>query len=44
MQQIAGWLEKLGSAQYAQRFSDNAIELSVIRDLTEQISRTSVFC
>src|SRR3954471_24784373 len=36
MQQIAGWLEKLGLAQYAQRFSDNAIELSVIRDLTEQ--------
>ena len=36
MQQIADWLEKLGLAQYAQRFSDNAIELSVIRDLTEQ--------
>ena len=36
MQQIAGWLEKLGLAQYAQRFADNAIDLSVIRDLTEQ--------
>jgi hypothetical protein len=36
MQQIADWLEKLGLAEYAQRFADNAIHLSVIRDLTEQ--------
>ena len=36
MQQIADWLEKLGLAEYAQRFADNAIDLSVIRDLTEQ--------
>jgi len=26
----------MGLSEYAQRFSDNAIELSVIRDLTEQ--------
>src|SRR5678816_1855233 len=36
MQQIADWLEKLGLAEYAQRFADNAIDLSVLRDLTEQ--------
>src|SRR5262245_43176941 len=36
MQQIADWLKKLGLAEYAQRFADNAIDLSVIRDLTEQ--------
>src|SRR5438034_8814330 len=36
MQQIADWLEKLGLSEYGQRFADNAIELSVIRDLTEQ--------
>jgi len=36
MQQIAEWLEKLGLSEYAQRFADHAIDLSVIRDLTEQ--------
>src|SRR5437868_9199505 len=36
MQQIADWLDKLGLSEYAQRFADNAIDLSVIRDLTEQ--------
>ena len=36
MQQIADWLEKLGLSEYAQRFAENAIDLSVIRDLTEQ--------
>src|SRR5437762_13220090 len=36
MPQIADWLEKLGLSEYAQRFADNAIDLSVVRDLTEQ--------
>jgi class 3 adenylate cyclase/predicted ATPase len=36
MQQIADWLERLGLSEYAQGFADNAIDLSVIRDLTEQ--------
>ena len=36
MRQIADWLECLGLSEYAQRFADNAIDLSVIRDLTEQ--------
>jgi class 3 adenylate cyclase/predicted ATPase/ABC-type transport system involved in cytochrome c biogenesis ATPase subunit len=36
MHEIADWLEKLGLSEYAQRFADNAIDLSVIRDVTEQ--------
>ena len=36
MQQIADWLEKLGMSEYAQRFAENGVDLSVIRDLTEQ--------
>ena len=43
MQQIADWLEKLGLSEYAQRFADNAVDLSVVRDLTERASRTSAF-
>ena len=36
MKGIAEWLASLGLGEYAQRFSDNAIDLSVLRDLTEQ--------
>ncbi len=36
MKGIAEWLESIGLSEYAQRFADNAIDLSVIRDLTEQ--------
>src|SRR5438128_10331403 len=36
MQQIADWLDKIGLGEYARRFADNAIDLSVVRDLTEQ--------
>jgi SAM domain (Sterile alpha motif) len=36
MQQIADWLEKLGLGQYAQRFAENAIDLDVLPDLTDQ--------
>jgi class 3 adenylate cyclase len=36
MQQIADWLEKLGLEQYAQRFAENAIDLSVLPELTDQ--------
>src|SRR4051812_1547079 len=36
MEQIADWLGKLGLSEYAPRFTDNAIDLSVVRDLTEQ--------
>jgi class 3 adenylate cyclase len=36
MQQIADWLEKLGLAQYAQRFTENGIDVSALRHLTDQ--------
>ena len=36
MQQIAEWLEKLGMSEYAQRFAENEIDVSVLRHLTDQ--------
>ena len=33
---IADWLEKLGLAQYVQRFVENEIDVSVLRHLTDQ--------
>ena len=36
MQQIADWLEKLGMSEYAQRFAENRIDISVLPDLTDQ--------
>jgi class 3 adenylate cyclase len=36
MQGIAEWLASIGLEEYAQRFEENAIDLSVVRDLTEQ--------
>jgi SAM domain (Sterile alpha motif) len=36
MKGIAEWLTSVGLSEYAQRFADNAIDLSVVRDLTEQ--------
>ena len=33
---ITEWLSSIGLSEYAQRFADNAIDLSVIHDLTEQ--------
>jgi class 3 adenylate cyclase len=36
MQQIADWLRKLGLGQYAQRFAENEIDVSVLRHLTDQ--------
>ena len=36
MQQIAEWLKKLGMAEYAQRFAENDIDISVLRHLTDQ--------
>jgi SAM domain (Sterile alpha motif) len=36
MQQVADWLEKLGLGQYAQRFAENDISISVLPDLTDQ--------
>src|SRR3954452_15964310 len=36
MKGIAEWLTSLGLGEYSQRFGENAIDLSVVRDLTEQ--------
>ena len=36
MQQIADWLEKLGMSEYAERFAESDIDISVLRDLTDQ--------
>ena len=36
MQQIADWLEKLGMSEYAQRFAENGIDVSVLPHLTDQ--------
>jgi hypothetical protein len=36
MQQIAEWLEKLGMSEYTQRFAENRIDFSILRDLTDQ--------
>src|SRR5271169_3419626 len=36
MQAIADWLEKLGMSEYTERFAENRIDFSVLRDLTDQ--------
>ena len=36
MTDIADWLASIGLGEYAQRFVENAIDLSVVLDLTEQ--------
>ena len=36
MGHIAEWLEKLGMSEYAERFAENRIDLSVLPDLTDQ--------
>jgi len=36
MQQIADWLNTLGMSEYAERFAENRIDLSVLPDLTDQ--------
>ena len=34
--EISDWLEKLGMSEYAERFAENRIDLSVLPDLTDQ--------
>ena len=36
MHQIADWLEKLGMSEYAQRFTENDIDTSVLPHLSDQ--------
>ena len=40
MQQISDWLEKLGMSEYAERFAENRIDLSVLPDLTTLLIST----
>jgi hypothetical protein len=34
--EIAEWLEKLGLSEYAQRFAENDIDFSILKDLSDQ--------
>ena len=43
MRGMAEWLASIGLGEYAQRFAENAIDLAVLRDLTEH-SRSSESC
>jgi hypothetical protein len=36
MQQIADWLKKLGMSEYAQRFTENDIDFTILGDLTDR--------
>ena len=36
MHQITDWLKKLGMSEYAQRFAENRIDLSVLPELTDR--------
>src|SRR5262245_37994651 len=36
MPEIADWLRTLGMSEYAERFAENGIDISVIRHLTDQ--------
>jgi SAM domain (Sterile alpha motif). len=36
VQEIADWLGRLGLVQYAQRFAENEIDVSVLPHLTDQ--------
>jgi len=36
MQEISDWLRKLGMSEYAERFAENGIDVSVLRHLTDQ--------
>src|SRR5215467_14123252 len=36
MEEIADWLEKLGMSEYTQSFTEHGIDVSVLRDLTDQ--------
>ena len=44
MRGIAEWLASIGLVEYGQLFTENAIDLSVVRDLTDQDLRTSASC
>jgi hypothetical protein len=35
-QEIAGWLDQLGLSEYAERFTENDIDFSILSELTDQ--------
>jgi hypothetical protein len=44
MHRITDWLEKLGMSEYAERFAENRVDLSVLPDLTDQdLEKLGVF-
>ena len=43
-QQMLDWLEKLGMSEYAERFAENGIDVSVLPDLTDQDLKESASC
>ena len=36
MPEIGDWLKRLGMSEYAERFAENGIDISVLRHLTDQ--------
>jgi SAM domain (Sterile alpha motif) len=42
MEQIAGWLKKLGMSEYTDRFVENHIDEGIIRELTDQDLKVGV--
>ena len=36
MRLVSDWLERLGMAEYAQRFAENDIDFSILPELTDQ--------
>jgi hypothetical protein len=42
MPQIADWLKKLGMSEYTDRFVENHIDESIIRELTDQDLKVGV--
>ena len=36
MRDVTEWLDSIGLGEYAQRFAENGIDVSVLRDLTDQ--------
>ena len=44
MEQIANWLKKLGMSEYAERFTEDRIDLTVLQDLTDQDAKDLGVC
>ena len=40
MRQVAEWLEKLGMSEYAQRFAENDVDISVLAQVSSPLKCT----